>query len=131
MTYAQVLAGVKNGTLTDAELKAWIATGPSKVQEQTVINAILHSALSGDNKGNWISQIENDLKRGGQDAISPITNPIKNVTGFLTNSNTWVRGGEIVAGFILLAVGLDVALKGGVISKASHAVVGASKVAML
>jgi hypothetical protein len=58
-------------------------------------------------------------------------NPIKDVTGFLTNSNTWVRAGEVIAGFILLAVGLDVALKGGVISKTSHAVVGASKVAML
>jgi hypothetical protein len=98
-----------NGTLTHDDLTTWLSSGTAtQKQVDQFTQAVLHSVLTSDNKGSWISQIQRDFKGAPGAALKDvgISNPITDVTHFLTSPDTWVRAGEILAGIILLAAGI-------------------------
>ena len=51
---------------------------------------------------------------GGQ-----VVGGISSVTDFLTSSSTWIRIGEVVAGILLVAIGVNAMLKGTPAGKAA------------
>jgi hypothetical protein len=109
MTFQQVMAAFRKNTLTHDQLASWLQSGTATdAQVHQFQQAVLHSVLTSDNKGSWISQIERDFKHAPGAALGDvgISNPITDVTHFLTSSSTWVRGGEILAGAILLIAGV-------------------------
>lgn len=109
MTFKQVMDEFRKGTLTHADLQTWLQSGTATdSQVHQLQQAILHSVLTSDNKGSWLDQLKRDFKHAPGAALNDVGlhNPITDVTHFLTSSDTWVRGGEILAGAILLIAGI-------------------------
>jgi hypothetical protein len=99
----------RNGTLTHDELQSWFDSGTATTaQVHQFEDAVLRSVLTSDNKGSWLAQIKRDLTKAPGAALKDVGlhNPITDVTHFLTSPDTWIRGGEILAGAILFIAGI-------------------------
>jgi hypothetical protein len=112
-SFAKVLDDLNHNRLTSAELQAWGRTGnATDAQVKELEQIVAHKVLTGDNHGNWLGQIERDLKK-----IDDATNPDNphNVIAKAINTdlfhglnlqNVITRLGEIVLGVVLVGVGV-------------------------
>lgn len=112
-TFQKVLSDLNANRLTSAELNAWAATGnATDAQVKQLEDVVLHKVLTGDNHGNWLAQINRDLRK-----IDNATNPSNpdNVLAKAINTdlfhglnlqNLIMRLGEIVLGVVLVGVGV-------------------------
>ena len=125
MTFQQIMQKLHNGTLTNPELQSWLQSGTATHAQ---IQQFLHGVLTSDNHGSWLDQIAHDLQQapGAAAKDAGIHNPITDITHFFTSPDTWIRGGEILAGAILLIAGVMAIMR-----VTPSKVASASKVAML
>lgn len=113
-------------------LGPWFAIPVSgTVQKQT--NPVLAAALGATAVG-FKTEAAADAYANGH-SIAHGSSPggqavggIKTATDFLTSSSTWIRVGEVIAGLILVAIGVNAMLKGNpTYSAATKGAAGAAK----
>ncbi len=139
-TYAQTLALAHAGTLTQAQFNYWMQndTPVTSAEYDEIVSVLSHT---GESKESWVQGLQSDesgtptdpLQSGSAaaDAGGAAADSVPNPFAALFQASIWLRVAEVVAGLILLGIGLNSMLKGKPLQVVTSAAGGVGKAAML